>query len=423
LRLRFVKTKFHTGRLVLAYQDDPDLAAVGSIQDSQWVHREIIDIADVTDIDIVLPYVGQKSWNSCGTLGLTSGALTPAEPSGTFSLIVVNELVAPSTVTPNIEVIAEVFAGDDFEFAVPRVSSGIVPFTDTVIYAEPQVAQSSVTSTMRNRSASCVIKKVSLGTSFFCGDIKVYTQSEFTRSLRDFLLCASAGYCGTQAGTSLSVRPFTIGATSRLGLANNQGYFAGDYYGAIAPMFAMSRGGVGLYTTSTNSFSTWAYLDYEHNALLAFDPTATTQSACLSFSRPVIIDNNRSTLVTVPFSQDTFARFNRVCDANATGGTAEPILTCTPLTSIRYKNSAAPTGLRFFRSCTDDVQMLFFIGCPPFTVASGLSLPSEEGNLPQAAPSMVLASAVSASSPFAPQAAVRSLPTPPVTKKTTVVPV
>lgn len=424
LRLRFVKTAYHTGRLMLCYQPAHPFGYIATTAQSQWVHRELIDLADVDDIEITLPFTSQRSWHNLTGLTQANASYGSFDPSGIFSLLVVNELVAPSTVTPSIEVIAEYFAGPDFEFSRPRLGNGIMPYTDTDPF--PQEAQSGSIAMRRNRGMACSISKISLGTASSCPDMKVYTQAEAVRSLRDFLLCGSTlETTSLTTQTYFAVRPYTIAMMYKVGVGNYAfGDLHGDYWNAIAPLFAMNRGGVNLATASDISPSvikTW--LDYETVAGPPINTTPSNRAAMSNYARANYTENIKTTQVTIPFSCEGMAHFNRMSYWDSTHNVPEPYLRLTPRAVIRYKSSVSMQTPLIIRSFPDDIQLLFFIGAPPYVAVINSPLP-EQSIVPEASPSMVTASAIPASGLSAPQIAARTLTlSSPVIKKTTVVPV
>lgn len=113
-RIKFVKTEFHSGRILIAFFPGNKIAY--SLADTLYVHREIVDIRYVNEIDFVVPYVATTPYKNVGELD----SLDLDKVVGNVQIYVLNELRAPDTVTQSINVLIETYAGNDFEFAVPR---------------------------------------------------------------------------------------------------------------------------------------------------------------------------------------------------------------------------------------------------------------------------------------------------------------
>jgi len=125
VKLKFVKTEFHSGRVVFTYNPMGNLVAGTSNTTGAYVVREVIDVREANEYTFKLPFVAAKQWlrtpapNSLG--GTTEGVI--GENCGTFGLDVVLKLRAPDTVSPDIDILIE-YGFEGLEFAVPR------PMTD-----------------------------------------------------------------------------------------------------------------------------------------------------------------------------------------------------------------------------------------------------------------------------------------------------
>lgn len=107
IRLRLIKTGFHTGTLAVAYV--PGMAATSpSYADSAYVYRQIVDIQDGSEFTFNCPYLIPQDF------------IDTAEKAGRFVVYVVNPLVAPATVSSTINIFIEVRGGADLVYAVPN---------------------------------------------------------------------------------------------------------------------------------------------------------------------------------------------------------------------------------------------------------------------------------------------------------------
>jgi len=156
LRLKFVKTDFHSGRLLIAFgprnlYSNANAGLVPST--SPWVHREIVDIRHSNEIVVKVPYVAVTPWLPCN------------EATGTLLVSVVDQLKAPATVPQSIKVIMEWAGDDDLEFAIPdetNVVKPVVPLTPQMGEFAPTLSLGGSTqlkSTIIQHSA-CIGEKI-----------------------------------------------------------------------------------------------------------------------------------------------------------------------------------------------------------------------------------------------------------------------
>lgn len=114
--LKFVKTPFHSGRLLVAF--NPTLVDFTS-DNTNYMLREIIDIRECTEYTFSVPYMSVKQYSA--TTPFHDGS--PAEITGFLRVFVLNELNAPASVANNIDIILEVGGGSDIEFAMPSTTT------------------------------------------------------------------------------------------------------------------------------------------------------------------------------------------------------------------------------------------------------------------------------------------------------------
>jgi hypothetical protein len=108
---KLVKTSFHRGRLLVAFFPGTVSALTTSIDQTEFVYREIVDVSETNTFSVCCPYMVPQPWLSSGGMGF--------QISGTLIVYVVDPLVAPSTVSASIDALVETAAGDDFQVAIP----------------------------------------------------------------------------------------------------------------------------------------------------------------------------------------------------------------------------------------------------------------------------------------------------------------
>lgn len=108
--VRMAKTKFHTGRVLLGYV--PKSAGVGAVQvpsePTLMNFKSVIwDLREANEVEFICPFICPISY------------LPYNAASGTFFMVVLEPLAAPTTVSQNCPFIVEVSGCDDFDFAKP----------------------------------------------------------------------------------------------------------------------------------------------------------------------------------------------------------------------------------------------------------------------------------------------------------------
>ncbi|MCW4014201.1 MAG: hypothetical protein NWF07_14615, partial [Candidatus Bathyarchaeota archaeon] len=105
-RFKLVKTAFHRGRLAVAFY--PGLSGgAGNLAYSELVFREIVDVNLTSEFEVCCPYMVAPPW------------LYGQAPIGVLHVYVVDPLVAPATVSNSVNVLVEVAAAEDIQFACP----------------------------------------------------------------------------------------------------------------------------------------------------------------------------------------------------------------------------------------------------------------------------------------------------------------
>jgi hypothetical protein len=115
ITLKFVKTKFHSGRVRVYFQPGTTWAK-GNLR-KDYNPSMIVDLRTQTDVVFRVPYVATHPWISVGQSGSSAQALFST--TGIVAIEVLNELVATTTVKSDIDVLVEVSAGPDYELACP----------------------------------------------------------------------------------------------------------------------------------------------------------------------------------------------------------------------------------------------------------------------------------------------------------------
>lgn len=133
---KVVKTKFHSGRLRFIYVPGFFGSTLVGVQVEKCLSF-VMDLREQSEITVTIPYENTRPW-----LNMDSYEVSPAENDnsfflGTLYVIVLNRLVAVSTVSPLVNILVEVNGSSDMRFAVP-----VHPKYYAARGYEPVVAQS-----------------------------------------------------------------------------------------------------------------------------------------------------------------------------------------------------------------------------------------------------------------------------------------
>jgi hypothetical protein len=221
-RLKIVKTSFHSGRISIAFFPVDELSLTSN---EQYVNRMIVDIRDCTEVEFTVPYISRRPWTTLG------------ERIGQITITVVDPLVAPTTVSPNITILAEVYGGKDFEVAVMGqfsynpsriIPQGLELGEGDALFSQPLGASTSNADPVLMTSA-CIGEKITSVRALI---------KRFTPIRR---LLTNAG--GDNNGKTIKIIPDAIPCINGI-LADPTIAFSADTYAIWASCYAMVGGGI-----------------------------------------------------------------------------------------------------------------------------------------------------------------------------------
>jgi hypothetical protein len=377
LTFKLIKTEFHSGRLLLAFNPFHQPSGSGAsytITDSSYIHREIIDIRDGNEFSFTIPWTSLTSYKST----FSTDAIY-----GTVILFVLDELVAPATVSSTVNILVEVSGAKDFEFAQPinlavGPVAGVFPQMADCFDPKPQSNPSSFISGVIGGSK--VSEDELLNSRMAVG--------ERILSLRSLLRATSV----LAQQTSLSPSRFTNFLPYTLFFSNAYSTPAmppvgGDYYSIIGSFYALSRGGVrfraydptnsyqGFYTTVLQPVSSYASSGFNYS-------TTDFAGSSLNYrnNNPFVIQNFPHTggmEVSVPQYHLYHSRANVDHFSVPTSGALTINLsTSSTLTRIGVSvdtNTPPINNLQFMRSMSDDGNFGMFVSIPPMYAITGTS--------------------------------------------------
>lgn len=367
ITVKIVKTEYHTGRLILSFSPQ---TLVGSLTNAQtnYVHREIIDLRDGSEFVVKVPYCYNSMYLD-----------TDQTQNDIFMMMhvnILNELVAPDTCSQNVDVLFEVRGGTDLEFQVPK------PFNLTPSQViEPQSGGDG--------QAELVLDKC-IGSSTIHDPARMAAQLCIGESATSLLqLCkryvrlATTNTAYTTLN-SMSIYPYYYGGYYAAPVAANSttGYISGDYVGTIAGCYAHSRGAVRYRAASGNGANSYftKMMPYNPTSLAPFSVTAltdpqlngttlqgTTGELDVVFNNPVAYETSSSLGQAgfLPMYSRTYCRLNRIFYDNAPNTTLSSSAPDIVNHALQFSSSSNYGGrTAVLRAGSDDFHMSFWLGVP-----------------------------------------------------------
>lgn len=133
---KFVKTDYHSGRVEISFHpfvNNLDPRTVADRMD--YVYRTVVDLRDNSEVSVTVPYISPQVWKRVSTF---LDPVNPDPPAPGRQLDVITGMLAVRAITPlicanaiispTIEVLVEMRAGDDFEVSIPTTSK-FLPFS------------------------------------------------------------------------------------------------------------------------------------------------------------------------------------------------------------------------------------------------------------------------------------------------------
>jgi hypothetical protein len=377
-RIKLVKTVYHKGKLLVVFLPGVT-GATPSLEDTAYLHRSIIDLTEGNEMEFEFPYTQNDFYTA------------PANSYGQVLIMVVNELVAPSTCANNIDLLIEVSGAPGFEFAIPRdiplfpyVPSTVLAALEgrkkekekTVLNASFQMADIKKTDTQKG--SPCVVAKTAqvgcaemdqptLMPASYCIGERITSLLQLAKAaVNPYWQNRGTGTAPLVAGQSWSIRPTSTVVTTSDG-SNNVMVRAmcGDWISAIQACYQYSRGSIRLLYNHFGRQGTElsSYLFYTALGDTLSPPVApwTFSTYDQSGQRSAGATNGMSMGVEVPHYSTLPAHINRLLPY----GVNEPV---DPYASkvrviLHTSNNQLPTAL--YRSAGDDYQCGMFLGTPP----------------------------------------------------------
>lgn len=381
VRVKFVKTKMHTARLMFVFF--PGVFGAVPMASTEYAHREIVDISSTEEEVFELPFTSQYPYlqtTSSGNLGAY----------GSFQCFLVNPLQAPSSVANNIDLIIETAMGEGAEFFCPNEGLDLLPTLpapDPLASTKSKFDMLGAVNQPQSGSAGGLVRVSTLSdakvtghqieTSQLCVGEKLMSLRQiikFPGNLQQSLI--SIAFTPDSSGNfqTLYYQPFSFGGTTAGGAASVR---TRDMLGILAPYYRFSRGGMRVRGTfgpiTTNPGAPESYPMLAANCGTAANPGMAgvnvytpiqTWGAEISTYDEKIWKYLLPAWQTVPMVDHHYVLNSTPADLTLIGRQNALFL--------RGWNYAAstPCNIRMARQPADDYELIGFIGPPRFTTAT-----------------------------------------------------
>lgn len=373
ITLKFVKTEFHSGRLLLIYSPGGGFAS--SNADSTYLFRDIIDLRHSNEYSFVAPYASVQPWRP--TFNIFGSSTTSAY--GNVSIRVLNELVAPGNVPTNINCLIEISAAEDFQLAGPGTPGAgtnsatldkfLIPFR-----AQMDTSSEIIGEVSKPIGNSKMLNPGNLAPAEFCmGEAVLSIKQLLTR------MCPlKATFALNAFGPITDVNPFFIGTYGQPSSGTGPGGYSGiygDYYSILSSCFAYSRGsvrwGYAKWATSNSRLQTKAYFcsdPTKSNEILSAYQAGGTEDIMSLIAYHNLNQCNNFVEVKVPGYNGVPTRLNKFNYGGSVATTAS-YDAYVPKVRLAFNTSEVVDVPTLYRAVGDDFQLGYFIGCPPCFVS------------------------------------------------------
>lgn len=149
-RIKFIKTKYHKGRLLIAW--DPNVSLIGVTNVETAVYSRVVDLATDDEIEFEIPYKAYTPYLANGIGDGVSISPTPTLPlnkltqNGMFTVRVLNVLSGPAA-NPSIDMLLFSKPGSDFRYARPKdITQTLSPLSvQSLEYSSENIAHQTPT--------------------------------------------------------------------------------------------------------------------------------------------------------------------------------------------------------------------------------------------------------------------------------------
>ncbi len=376
--LKFAKTQMHSGRLQITWTPTNSFTTAPTISTGSYALRTIVDIRNEDEITLELPFLVLADYLSCDSSANST--------SGNLDIVVLNDLRAPESCADNIDMLMFFSAGDDFEFAAAKT------YTDGCLPYVPQSGELELE--MHGVGQDLALPTVVAGGITVVKDSVLHASrcvGEKVMSIKN-LLNRNSVIQGTSTritwnGGNYWIKPWFVSAWNMDPVTGgvNAPAIGYDAFNYLAPMYAFVRGGarISIMNYSDTRHATTVLPTVKFNSqqqpigqLAAADyvSVATTNTVTPYGGQVLAPSVPMNTVDTKGFALQDIPYYNRYPFSLITyyNGTDTPAVDRSTPESVFILSSSSSLsngGFLLQRSFMDDMQLTFFVGCPPIAMS------------------------------------------------------
>lgn len=335
--VKLSKTQFHSGRLIVSFNPGSNPGGVYAIEDSDYIFREIIDVRDATEYTFLVPFVATQPY------------LGTDESYGLLTVHVLNPLVAPDTVSSEVDLLFEISAHHDMEWSLPKEFR----FSPTTFYAQSGVGANMEELVHKDKCLGPSSPTVHLG-----ADVASLCIGEKIMSVKQ--LMNRLNYKIENWGLSRVFRPFDTYPSFKGSLGLFTPSTNNDYITVFASCYRYNRGSVNI--KSTNRFAQAVHCVLSYNDTNAPLPALATKKFMSSSI------TNDSTIAHMGINVPMYHKYHTRTSSCRTGPSSRFLTPHTSPIVTNWSHTNNDDNAIFGRYAGDDYQLGFFIGIPPMTI-------------------------------------------------------
>ena len=391
LTLKLVKTDYHSGRLLITWTPNDVSATTPTLATSAYSMRTIVDIREVTEIELTLPYMLDNPWQQ---FDLDMGQL---------DIFVLNTLQRPDTVGASIDCLVYYSAAPDFDLAAPNSvfnqaycpQSGDRSYLTDLDDGDVQCNDHSTLEPQSDDKPNTKIAGVIGNDTSTIPAIEEFTIGEKFTSVKQLIARYSRMYFSVNTmdtATAFRMYPWSVGMV--LGTpAISTGSYLGDMYSYLAPGYALARGGM-RYTFNISN-SVMSQVDFSRDVfdLMEAGASATVQYGGAAIPNTFANGSSATSSIWVKPNTSTGAgtkttanpavfvqstngievyvpQYNnnpsRLIPYDVTPGKISanyPYYT-VPFNALAWDCTSTVTNKKIYRAAAEDAQLGYFIGFP-----------------------------------------------------------
>lgn len=371
IKVKFVKTKFHSGRLAFSFFPTN---TIDLITTDAYVNRWIVDLRTQNEITMDIPFISDRQWILAG------------EKFGVLRTNIVSKLVAPATVSSSIKLLFEVSALEDIEYAVPG------PFNQSIVIATPQSGLYDEGKSMDSTIGDAKVEKDPLLSTASCIGEKIVSARTFLRRffpVRGLVGSATGAYKWNNRYNSIIADAIPVLNTATTDTIPT------DPWGILARCYAISRGGMRYRFINGAGNTVPSTVSLTVNYPTADTEVMTTSVNSLNsiytgYSRIYQQCTNNSVItVEVPQYSTIFGRptadlwssVNATTKYKVNGRGCSTVVHAIPLSVSLPANQDGFENTSVFRAMADDGDLMCFVSVPPICDVTTLRIGTWAGAL------------------------------------------